>query len=55
MKTITIKLKSDDNHDLKILIASKLARKPVVSQHTYETPLGLFTVKVGKTIIVEER
>ena len=53
--TITVKLLNNENLALKMALAADLARKATVSVHTYETPLGCFTVKKSKTIIIEEK
>lgn len=52
--TITVKLRNNENLPLKMELAAELSQKAIVSSHTYETPLGCFTVKKSKTIIIEE-
>ena len=54
MKPVTIKLESDKHYHTKMMLCAELALKQTVKLHVYETPLGCFRVKIGKTVIVEE-
>jgi len=54
MKPVTIKLESDKHYHTKMMICAELAQRQTVKLHVYETPLGCFRVKIGKTVIVEE-
>lgn len=54
MKPVTIKMNNDRNYHTKMMICAELAKKQTVKIHVYETPMGCFRVKIGKTVIVEE-
>lgn len=54
IKPVTIKLVDDRGYHTKMMLCAELAKKQTVKLHIYETPMGYFRVKIGKTVIVEE-